>query len=61
MRTHAREYRDTNDVKAYSEQLKLGREVAEVLRKNIVQGVKVQDASSSQEERWRMCAYLSCD
>lgn len=49
MRAHAREVRDLTDAKVYSDQLQLGREVAEVLKRNIVQGEKVENGTDT----WR--------
>lgn len=47
MRNEFRQGRSVTDVSAYNARLQLGREVADVLRRNVVQGVKVSSSSSS--------------
>lgn len=44
MRHDYREGRNLTDPNSYAARIKLGQEVAEVLRKNIVQAVKVDNA-----------------
>lgn len=47
------------DPAGYAAQTQLGREIADILRRNVVQGVRVEGASEgSQEERWRTCYSL---
>jgi hypothetical protein len=55
MRTDALEARSTSDPNAYAEKVKLGHDIAEVLRKNVVQAQKVGEAETeSDAEVWRM-------
>lgn len=42
------------DPNAYQEKVTLTREIAEVLRKNVVQAVKAEPTNSTEDERWRM-------
>lgn len=58
IRTDARGAEMVADPTAYAGKNQLGREVADILRRNIVQGVRVENSSSgasqaTQEERWR--------
>lgn len=54
MRADALEARSEMNPIVYQEKTKLGHEIAEVLRKNIVQGRRVQDAQDETEKDvWR--------
>lgn len=53
MRADALEHKGQEDPKAYEESVRLGNEVATILRKNFVQG---QLVSSGKNERWSECA-----
>ena len=60
MRTEFRQGRSITEPKAYAARIHLGQEVADVLRKNIVQAVKVEpetdlrdkDVFESKDARW---------
>lgn len=47
VRNEYRQGRSVTDASAYSARIQLGREVADVLRKNVVQGVKVKQGQAS--------------
>ncbi|KAF9009418.1 RF-1 domain-containing protein [Cyathus striatus] len=55
MRDDAINFQSIADPKLYEEQIKLNREIADFLRRNVVQAVKVYDTETvSSEERWRV-------
>lgn len=52
MRTDVLPNASTTDVNSFEEKIRLTKEIAEVLRKNIVQARRVENPAS--EEKWRM-------
>ncbi|KAF8894702.1 RF-1 domain-containing protein [Infundibulicybe gibba] len=54
MRSDALHAQSVTDPEAYREHTKLAREVALVLRRNIVQGVKIRDAEKDKNEVWKL-------
>lgn len=59
MREDALKARSKSDPDSYQESIKLGHDVADVLRRNVVQGQKVQEAQSeSDKEIWRVFCYF---
>ena len=59
MRTDALQAQAITDATKFEEQVKLSHEVAELLRKNVVQAYKAPKQPTSGEELWRMC-YFCC-
>lgn len=61
MRNDTVQGRSLTDEKAYEENVKLAREVADVLRKNIVQARRVEGASGTpDDETWSTSEYHDC-
>jgi hypothetical protein len=55
MRTRAREVEPLSDVKTYEDSITFAREIADVLRKNIVQAVKVEDGQDNGDQgTWKL-------
>ena len=56
----------TTDPKAFEEKITLTRDIAEVLRKNIVQARRVENSSPEDKEKWRtsprvITSYVAAD
>lgn len=56
MRADAVEARAVSDPEAYEQRTQLAREVADVLRRNVVQAIKVPESAeqNGERERWSM-------
>lgn len=58
MRADALDAQTVTDPAVYQQKNKLGHDIADVLRKNIVQGQRVKEAQSAEEKDvWRMVSF----